>query len=183
MRLLVPRLAGSPELAGLVGELQRSERFERGIALYLAIVADYEPGVTAALGDPDWTLRRSALSAWLRSGRASAAEVTAFVADASWHARRQVYRVLRRMPRSGIADALIEAVWERFGDAEAARLLAACSTGTVSRLLPELGHAIADGRGWAGGTRRPCSAWPRNSCRDCRRSPAPAGGWSSGPAC
>src|SRR6202034_3290394 len=39
---------------------------------------------------------------------------------------------------------LIDTVWARFGDAEAARLLPACSGDVVARLLPELGYAIGD---------------------------------------
>lgn len=39
------------------------------------------------------------------------------------------------------ARELIDGVWQRFGDAEAARLLPACSRGTLARLLPELGYA------------------------------------------
>jgi len=40
-----------------------------------------------------------------------------------------------------MADDLIDAVWDRFGDAEAAKLLPACSAGALRRLLPELGYA------------------------------------------
>src|SRR5512142_3155360 len=41
-----------------------------------------------------------------------------------------------------IADALIDRVRDRFGDEEAGRLLPVCSSHTVARLLPEVGHAL-----------------------------------------
>jgi hypothetical protein len=147
MRLLAMRaraLAASGELAPVLDDLYRGDRFQRELAVFMAIVSSHQPTIVAALADPDWSIHRAAVSAWLRSGAASAAEIAALAADASWHSRRHVYRVLRRYPELGVADELIEAVWGRFGDAEAAKLLPACSPGTLARLLPELGHAAAD---------------------------------------
>jgi hypothetical protein len=146
MRLLARRaraLSGSPEMAVILGDLARGDRFQREIALFMAVVGSHQPAIQAALGDPDWSIHRGAVSAWLRSGPATA-EVAAFVAQASWHSRRQVYRVLRRRPQQNVADHLINAVRDRFGDEEAARLLPACSAATVASLLPELGHAAGN---------------------------------------
>jgi hypothetical protein len=80
-------------------------------------------------------IHRPAVTAWLRSVP-PAGEVAAFVAEASWHTRRHVYRQLRRFRHPAVADELIDAVWERFGDEEAASLLTACSADVVMRLLP-----------------------------------------------
>lgn len=147
MRLLAGEaraLAAAGRLDPVLEELYAGDRFRREIAVFMAVVAGRQPAITAALRDPDWFIHRSAVSAWLRSGVVTAAEIAAFVTDASWRTRRHVYRLLRRLPGLGVADELIGAVWDRFGDAEAGRLLPACSPGTVARLLPELGHAAGD---------------------------------------
>jgi hypothetical protein len=147
MRLLARRaraLSGSGGLAAIADELYRGSRFHREIALFMAVVAGHQPTIAAALSDPDWHIHRTAVGAWVRSGAATAAELAAFVADASWHTRRHVYRALRRSPQPGVADELIEAVRDRYGDGEAARLLVACSAGTLARLLPELGYAAGN---------------------------------------
>jgi hypothetical protein len=72
MRLLAGRaraLAGSPEIAEVLGELARGNRFQRQIALFMAVVSGHQPTIEAARGDPDWDIRRGAVSVWLRSGR------------------------------------------------------------------------------------------------------------------
>lgn len=139
--------------AAVLAELYGGDRFQREIAVFMAVVAGHQPTIAAALADPDFAVQRAAVTAWLRSGPA-AAEVTRFVADASWHARRHVYRVLRQgLARRPIADDLIGPVRDRFGDAEAARLLPACSAGPLERLLPDLGYAAGS---WSLlGTRHP----------------------------
>jgi hypothetical protein len=147
MRLLAERaraLSDSGGLAAIADELYRSTRFHREIAVFMAVVAGHQPTIAVALSDPDGQIHRAAVSAWICSGAATSAELAAFVADASWHSRRHVYRALRRSPRPGVADELIEAVRDRYGDGEAARLLVVCSAGTLTRLLPELGYAAGN---------------------------------------
>ena len=100
--------------------------------------------IAGALEDQAWDVRRPAIGAWLRSGAPSSRQVAAFVSAAPWHDRRHVYRGLRRRRATAVADSLIDMVAERFGDGEAARLLPACSALVVARLLPELGHAVAN---------------------------------------
>src|SRR5581483_3302843 len=143
MRLLADRARTLPagELEPLLASLSEGDRFRRGIALFMAVVAGYQPVIMAARTEPVWPVRREAIGAWLRSCDVPAAEIAAFVADAPWHDRRHVYRILRGGSRAAVADALIDGVWRRFGDDEAARLLPACSPGTLARLLPELGYA------------------------------------------
>src|ERR1700722_18447779 len=145
MRLLAGRaraLSGTGEIGPLLDDLYRGDRFQREIAGFLATVAGPRPTIMAALADEDFGIHRAAVSVWLRSGWASAADLVPFVMGASWHTRRRVYRLLRRLPppapqpqlrpgpRHALADELIGAVWDRFGDAEAARLLPACSADT-----------------------------------------------------
>jgi len=152
MRFLAERARDLPahELEPLLTELYAGDRFRREMALYLAVVSGHQPVMAAARNDPVWAIRRTAISAWLRSSPAgdppAGTEIAAFVAGAPWHDRRHVYRLLRRLSRADIADALVDAVWERFGDTEAARLLPACSAATLARLLPELGYTVGDWR-------------------------------------
>jgi hypothetical protein len=147
MRLLAQRaraFSGTGELDAVLSDLYRGERFHREVAVFMAVVTGHRATIVAALDDPVWAIRRPAVTAWLRSGVPSAREVAAFVAEASWHTRRHVYRQLRRFQHLAVADELIDAVWERFGDEEAASLLAACSADVVMRLLPELAYAMGN---------------------------------------
>jgi hypothetical protein len=147
MRLLALRareLAAAGALDPVVGDLYSGDPFHREIAVFMAVVADHFPTIEAALSDPVWEVQRPAVSAWLRSGVPSVVTVAAFVTQASWHTRRHVYRLLRRHRLTALADRLIDSVWDRFGDVEAAGLLAACSAPVVARLLPELGCAVGD---------------------------------------
>ena len=105
----------------------------------MAVVTGHRATIVAALDDPVWAIHRPAVTAWLRSGVPSAGEVAAFVAEASWHTRRHVYRQLRRFRHLAVADELIDAVWERFGDEEAASLLTACSAAAGDAGAPRAG--------------------------------------------
>jgi hypothetical protein len=145
MSLLAHRaraLSGPGELDAVLSDLYRGQRFHREVAVFMAVVTGHRATIVAALDDPVWAIHRPAVTAWLRSGVPSAGEVAAFVAEASWHTRRHVYRQLRRFRHLAVADELIDAVWERFGDEEAASLLTACSADVVMRVLPELGYAV-----------------------------------------
>src|ERR1700728_1583223 len=126
MRFLARRareLAVAGRLDPVVTDLYSGERFHREIAVFMAVVTGHLPAIEAALSDPVWEIHRPAVSAWLRSGMPSAETVAAFITDASWHTRRHVYRLMRRRRLAILADGLIDTVWARFGDAEAARLL------------------------------------------------------------
>lgn len=67
--------------------------------------------------------------------------------------RLQAYRTLRRRPWPAVAEVLVPIVRARFGDREAAALLAACGSNTVARRLPGLAHAVTNWRGF--GRRHP----------------------------
>jgi hypothetical protein len=149
MRMLARRareLAAAGDLGPVADDLYRGDRFQREIAVFMAVVAGHRATIEAALGDPVWDIQRPAVGAWLCSGVPSAGQVAAFVAEASWHARRYVYRLVRRQRLVTIADGLVDVVWDRFGDFEAAGLLPTCSAEVVARLLPELGYAVG---GWS----------------------------------
>ncbi len=61
--------------------------------------------------------------------------------DLPTDARRVLFRRIRSKRLAGVAEALIETVHRTLGAVEAASLLPLCSTPTVARLLPALGHA------------------------------------------
>src|SRR5260221_9957868 len=99
MRMLARRareLAAAGGLDPVAGDLYRGDRFQREIAVFMAVVAGHRATIEAALDDPVWEIHRPAVSAWLRSGVPSAGQVAAFVIGASWHTRRHVARLLRR---------------------------------------------------------------------------------------
>src|SRR5580700_909247 len=107
MRLLATRareLAGSGELGVLLDDLYGGDQFRRQIAVFLAAVAGERETIAGALEDPDWDVRRPAISVWLRSGAPSGRQVAAFVTAAPWHDRRYVYGGLRRLRAAVVAD-------------------------------------------------------------------------------
>jgi hypothetical protein len=147
MALFAARAGAWAEMGRLddvLADLYSGDLYQRQIAVFMAVVTGHEVTIRAALMDPDWCVQRSAVSAWLRSGMASAAELAGFMTDAAADTRRHVYRLLRRYPSMNLADGLIDTVRDRFGDTEAARLLPVCAPETVIRLLPQLGHAVGD---------------------------------------
>ncbi|MEE6263978.1 hypothetical protein [Plantactinospora sonchi] len=147
MRRLAPAVAALTAdgvLATTLAGLRAGDRQRRHLALMMAQIARDPDEVGAALVDDDPVIRATALRAALRAGWLDAAEVTALLADAPVLTRHLVYRTLSRLPRTGLADQLVDPVRSRYGDPEAARLLPGCGAETVERLLPELEHAVAN---------------------------------------
>ncbi|WP_433815580.1 hypothetical protein [Actinomadura scrupuli] len=97
--------------------------------------------VEDALAGPDLSLRRAALRA-VRTLPVSDEAAAAVLADASAELRSALYRTLLHGGRETLADRLLPVVRARWGDREAAMLLAACGGPVVSRWLPELAHAV-----------------------------------------
>lgn len=123
--------------AEVCADLREQGLYERHLALVAAMVVRDTGGIAAAVRDPHPSVRAAALAAALRAGVPAGDHV-----DRSAAERRRVYRVLRRGPVAGIADALIAEVRAVFGDEEAAALLPACGAETVRALLPDLEHAV-----------------------------------------
>ncbi|MFF3561752.1 hypothetical protein ACFYXS_17075 [Streptomyces sp. NPDC002574] len=108
---------------------------DRHLALFLAVVRRDIDAVAAALDEP--LLRRRALAAAIRLPVPDAALARLALGDIRG-VRRDVYRVLRLSRRRELAARLLPEVRERYGDAEAAQLLAACPAGTAGEWLPRL---------------------------------------------
>ncbi|MFD9560919.1 hypothetical protein [Streptomyces sp. NPDC059994] len=113
--------------------LDDGDQDERHTGLFLAVARRDLDTVAAALDDP--VLRRRALAAAIRLPVPE--EPLAALALSDIRAvRHSAYRVLRLGRRRRLADRLLPEVYERHGAQEAARLLSACSPGTVARWLP-----------------------------------------------
>lgn len=137
MRRLAQWARSAPDRAEVCADLREQSSYERQLALFAAMVARDTAGITAALGDPQPSIRIVALAAALRAGIPTGDHVDRPVIE-----RRRVYRALGRRHMPDVADALIIEVRAEFGDEEAAALLPACSADTVRALLPDLEHAL-----------------------------------------
>ncbi|MEV5240079.1 hypothetical protein AB0K89_13355 [Streptomyces cinnamoneus] len=134
------------ELGAVLAELWGRGRYERGVAALAAGVARDVGWLQSRLADPDPAVRVHAVAA-VRDGLIADAAVTAALEDAPLAIRRQILRAVVAGRRTALADALVRPVRERWGDAEAAKLLPACGTATVEELLPVLFHtAVPWGR-------------------------------------
>ncbi|MEW2360287.1 hypothetical protein [Spirillospora sp. NPDC029432] len=134
-------MAGTPELAALLGELAGREPYERRTALHMAMAARELGHITAVLAGPDMDLRRAALRA-VRTLPVPDDAAAAALEDAPSALRRAFYRTLLHSGRRGLADRLLPLVRGRWGDREAARLLPACGAATVRAAMPGLAHAV-----------------------------------------
>ncbi|GIJ60119.1 HEAT repeat domain-containing protein [Virgisporangium aurantiacum] len=125
----------------LLADLAGHDTYTRELAAAVAAGTGAGDHLAAALVDPNPRVRAWALRAAIAGPAAVAPEtLAAAVDDGPLDLRLGLYRGLRRRP--GAADELIGRVKERWGDGEAARLLPACSAGTVGALLPELAYAV-----------------------------------------
>ncbi|MCA6091132.1 hypothetical protein LE181_02970 [Streptomyces sp. SCA3-4] len=132
------RRAGG-ELGAVLAELSERGGYEQGIAASAAGAGRDVVWLQNRLTDPDPAVRVHAVAA-VRDGLISDAAVTAALDDAPLAIRRQIVRAVVAGRRTALADALVRPVRERWGDAEAAKLLPACRPATVEELLPVLFH-------------------------------------------
>src|SRR6266511_803084 len=116
----VARATTGEERRALLAELGRREPYCRHLAVTMAAATGESGHLLAALDDP----------------------VADLLMDASWTDRLAIYARLRRERRTALADRLLPLVRQRWGDAEAARLLTACSGPVVAEALPGLGYAV-----------------------------------------
>jgi hypothetical protein len=163
--------AASGELPQLLAQLLGGDAYSREVGLFIAVVAGDLEHIEAMTQAPEWRLRYLALAAWLRSRQVPSDAVAQVLHDAPIQLRWQVYRLVRARGHSTLADELVDQVRARFGDREAARLLPGCSTETVARLLPELGHAVGN---WATLARRHPEAALDDAARQLAGLTAPA---------
>ncbi|WNV86342.1 hypothetical protein [Umezawaea sp. Da 62-37] len=136
------RLAGTAELDDLLRDFA-GDVHSRRIALQMAYVAGNGEYVAECLAAPETAVVAHALGAAVRLGLPAEVFVER-LPHLPTALRRILYNGVRRRRATALADALLPVVRERFGDQEAAALLAACSTPVVAKALPELAHAVAN---------------------------------------
>jgi len=134
------RLAAGGEPDALLDELAGGDAYERQLGLTMAGVLGLSDRIVGLLGDPLYRLRRQALFMCIRYPQADDALI-ATVADAPAAWRADLVRAVRASGRAALADRFIDSCRAQLTEDDAARLLPACTTQTVSRLLPELAHA------------------------------------------
>jgi hypothetical protein len=131
-------------LSDELAELGALGYYERSLALLIASAAKNRPALehlTAAMRDPAADIAQAAIGWSARLG----VGVDAFAAlleDAPAATRAATYRAIRRWRRTDLAEALIERVAERWGEAEAAALLPACGEDVARERLGALEHAV-----------------------------------------
>ncbi|WP_052388282.1 pentapeptide repeat-containing protein [Dactylosporangium aurantiacum] len=131
-------------LPATLARLREGDRHDREVALFMAVVGRDEAGILAACNAADPPVALRARLAWVAAAGTAPEPVTRLVADAPADTRARLYRRIRARRRTDFAEALIDPVRARFGDAEAAALLPACGEATVTRLLPQLTHVLGD---------------------------------------
>ncbi|WP_386378213.1 hypothetical protein [Streptosporangium lutulentum] len=137
--------AGRPELRGILDGLAERGQYERFIGVILAGAAGEIPHVIRAMRDPDPDISSYAIGL---AGKLDIPDeaIVQILRDGSMVARAMAYRVIRRDARSALAEQLINEVRQRWGDPEAAALLASCRSEVVASMLDDLAHAV---RNWS----------------------------------
>lgn len=132
-------LGARGELGAALAELSGRGTYERGVAAMAATAGRDVAWLRDRLTDPDPAVRGHSVAA-VRQGLIPDAAVTAALDDAPMAVRREIVRAVVAGRRTAVAETLVRPVRERWGDAEAAKLLPACEPATVAELLPALFH-------------------------------------------
>ncbi|MGW0838935.1 hypothetical protein ACWD26_02020 [Streptomyces sp. NPDC002787] len=144
------RLAEDGTLAPLLTELDERGSYERRLAALAALVGRDAGFLAKRLADPDPVVAGYARRA-VRDLPVPDEAVEAAYDDAPAVLRQRLARLLVAGDRSALAERLVGRLRAEWGDAEAARLLPACSAAFVARELPGLAHAVD---GWTRLARR-----------------------------
>ncbi|MDX3801594.1 hypothetical protein [Streptomyces sp. AK04-3B] len=144
------RLADDGTLAPLLSELDGRGPYERRVAALAALAGRDARFLADRLADPD-----PIVAGYARRGARDLSvpdeAVEEAYADAPAVLRSRLARLIAHGDRRALAERLVARMREQWGDAEAARLLPACSAPYVARELPVLAHAVDD--------------WTRLACR------------------
>src|SRR5690349_977360 len=115
-------LAGAADgtLPATLARLRAGDRHSREVALFMALVGRDEAGIVAAFTDADPDIRLRAQLGWVGAADTAPEPLARLVAGAPADTRVRLYRRIRVRRRADLAEALIDSVRARFGDAEAA---------------------------------------------------------------
>ncbi|MDX3714517.1 hypothetical protein PV733_37445 [Streptomyces europaeiscabiei] len=134
-------LADDGTLAPVLADLDGRGPYERRIAALAALVGGDAGFLAERLADPDPVVAGYARRA-ARDLPVPDRAVEAAYDDAPAVLRQRLARLLAAGGRTELAERLVTRLRAEWGDAEAARLLPACSTAFVARELPRLAHAV-----------------------------------------
>ncbi len=132
-------LGGTAELTALLDDLAGRDEFGRRLAVRIAAIAGHQGHVERALDARETSVVWMALTAAVRL-RLPADVLVARLPRMAIATRRRLYRLVRGRKATALADALFPVVRQRYGDDEAAALLATCSAPP----LAELEHAATN---------------------------------------
>ncbi|WP_067482071.1 hypothetical protein [Actinomadura hibisca] len=137
------RLAACREQAPeLLETLRYGDHYERSLALFIAGATRDEASlahIARAMRDPDSDLAVTAINLAARHGLGPD---TFDLDDAPQAFRDATYRAIRKWQRTDLAEHLLDRVLERWGQAEAAKLLPACTEATVRERIDGLAHVV-----------------------------------------
>lgn len=134
-------LADEGTLAPLLTDLDGRGPYERRLAALAALVGQDVEFLAARLADPDPVVAGYARRA-ARDLPVADRAVEAAYDDAPAVLRQRLARLLAAGGRTALAERMVVRLRAEWGDADAARLLPACSTPFVARELPGLAHAV-----------------------------------------
>ncbi|MEV7598212.1 hypothetical protein AB0O91_12625 [Kitasatospora sp. NPDC089797] len=129
------------DLTPLLVEWDGRGPYERRLAAVAALAGRQERHLIDRIDDPDPVVRRYAQRA-IGQLPLPADAVVSTMLTASKAVRDELAGAVLRAGWSAVAERLVPLLRERWGAAEAARLLPACPAGAVAAELPRLAHAI-----------------------------------------
>lgn len=132
---------GNPGLKNLLDELERGDNYEQRLALMAAATSRDAVRIRAALRSPSVMLRNLAVYSYFHVIE-DYEHLTAEIYSLPLDTRRRLLAKLGKCGKQELADRLFPLILKSFGSGEAARMLWACSSETVTQNLPAVGSSL-----------------------------------------